>query len=545
MNTRSGLTLPKKDDLPNKDREISFNAINAWQNQLPLSDLAGCTKAYFLTLQDIYQAKIPAKLRYDILVLLRPTHSYLCQTLEKFYFSKELLSDDQKLIADLVYALRHEMLNCYKLVIEQSYNSGIFKRGVLIGALHNAMLCCIRIITHAYEQHRQPPKGMWQELHALYKVVQNKHLGQKKLSKIKDWVFNVKNLNHLYSFILLYVVSNPHRLRRDEIKNLTYALEVWSPLLTIKHGGDSEECLFWVDLESDSPPKVNTLDITKSPSIYFLDLSKINTHIEKLIKLKLINNHEKMAKLFIEAEIVLPNHFLEELHQNWTESKERAHQREHTGGQIQACLGLTAATWYLQNLLTGGKQESEMIDLTDVNEKFHQSNTAPPLYQCEIIDESSGGFRLKWLQEIPIQLECGEIIALQSNQDNNWLIGTIRWLRHEQDHLIYLGVQILAQHAIPLKARVAESTGNYDLPILLLPENQSIKKPSKLITPALPFKPGQELELTFKDTKYPAHLLGSSSLSPLYQEFEFEYLIQEIPIPKSFTQDKKSVITNE
>jgi len=548
MNTKSGLILPKIDDLPKSDREITFNAIKSWQNQLPLSDLAACTKAYFLTLQDIYQAKIPTKLRYDILVLLRPTHSYLCQTLEKFYFSKELLSDDQKLIADLVYALRHEILNCYKLVIEENYNNSIFNRKILISALHNAMLCCMRIITHAYEQHRQPPKGMWHELNAIYKVIQNKGLGNKKVSKVKDWAFNLNTLNNLYAYILLYVVSNPHRLRRDEIKNLTYALEIWAPLLIIKHNGDSEECLFWVDLDSDSSPKVNTLDITQGPSTYFLDLSKINVHIEKLIKLKLTNNHEKMSKSFIEAEIVLPNHFLEELHQNWSESKERAHRREQTQGQIRACLGLTATSWYLQKslqtLLMDDEDESDVIDLTDTNTILSSYNTEPPLYQCEIMDESSGGFRLKWLQEIPMQLECGEIIALQTSQDNNWLIGTIRWLRHEQDHLIYLGVQILAEHAIPLKARIAESTGNYDLPILLLPENQNISEPNKLVTPALPFKPGQELELTFQNKKYPAHLLGSTSLSPLYQEFEFEYLLQAISLPKTLTHPNSALTTN-
>ncbi|HRE32853.1 MAG TPA: hypothetical protein PLD88_12820, partial [Candidatus Berkiella sp.] len=143
---------------------------------------------------------------------------------------------------------------------------------------------------------------------------------------------------------------------------------------------------------------------------------------------------------------------------------------------------------------------------------------------------------MQWSEEIPPQLQCGEIIAVQNkslDQKKIWLLGTIRWLRHEKDNTILFGVKILSHQILAVHAFLDET--QHPTPTLLLAEEPLHNKPKTLITPLLPFKSGQEISIAFDNKTYPTLLQKNYSLSPCYQQFGVEFLLEQLLFPQSST----------
>jgi len=502
-------TIKPKSDLnkankTSNTREITLSTVDQWRSQLPLSDLSTSAKSLHIILQDIYQTPMSYKTRFDILLHLRPTFSYITQTLQKMYYHQEILNERQRLIADLVSVLYYQQLSLYKLIIADCAKSFFGNRKILLASLQNAFTNCTKIIFEAYLQHRTPMPGIWLEFHKLYDFTIQKKIKNKSLPKSAEWVTRFDTLGDIYQHGLLFSISNPQRLRREEITHLLYALEIWAPLLNLKKLSSKPASLYLVDLDIDSPPKYAALYEENLKNCYALDLEEITTRLQRLLSLEDSQNKEKRLKLFLSAELSLPSAFIRSLYDKWFSIGERANQRTNANGKITTCLGISACHWHISNDLALGEtptdpMSTENIDI-DVLPSGLQNETKKtkyPHFSCELLDQSEGGYRLKWPQDIPPQLQSGEIIGLQRelNDERIWSIGTIRWLKIGEDHTITIGVQILSLEALPVRAHLVDSTSQYGILGLLFPEQPERNKPMTLVTPPLPFKSDQEVEI--------------------------------------------------
>ncbi|MGE3320033.1 MAG: hypothetical protein AB7I18_12135 [Candidatus Berkiella sp.] len=547
IKSKNGLILPLQTGHYSTERDFSLNEVDAWRSQLPLSNVGTSAKALYEFLQDLHQAPINAHDRFIILSHLRPTLSYLCEILGKIYAEREALSEKQQLIADLVNALHFEMLTGYKLVIDAALNSLLTKRKLFISALLNAMVCCEKIIFDTYKQHRDPPHGVWYEFNTLYLLAKNKGVSQKSLSSHVEWQSRFSTLEELYKNCLLFAISNPYRLTKLELTHLTYALEVWAPLLILKPLSENSQGLFVIDLNSDQAPHYAAFNPTPSPSSFMLVLDKITLRLEKLLQDKTSTTTKKSSNYFLEAEQQLPNTFIESLLGSWQYIKERAQKRDKAKGAISVCLGISSCHWFISDELSANSQNHEasqdfhVIDLSI--DQGAQKSQSYRYYDCQLVDQSEGGYCLQWIEEIPTQLQCGEIIAIQRvspNHSKNWTIGTIRWLRHEKDHTILLGVQVLSHEVLAVYSSLEDAQSEHQTATLLLAEQPLHNKPKTLITPSLPFKAGQEIKVAFQDHAYPAVLQKNYSLSPCYQQFGIEFLYEQPDIPIMTTKPSRA-----
>lgn len=548
IKSKHGLILPAITGHFSQARDFSISEVDAWRSQLPLSNVAASAKSLYHFLQDLHQAPLNAQDRFAILSHLRPTLSYLCDILGKIYTEREVLSDKQQLIAELVNALHFEMLTGYKLVIDTALNSLLTKKKLFISALLNAMVCCEKIIFDTYKQHRDPPRGIWYEFNTLYLLAKNKGVSQKSLSNHVEWQSRFNTLEELYKNCLLFAISNPYRLTKLEVAHLTYALEVWSPLLILKPLSQDSQGLFVIDVNSDQAPHYAALNPTPSPSSFMLVLDKITLRLEKLLQDKTNATGKKSSNYFLEAEQLLPNAFIEYLLGSWQYIRERAQKRDKAQGTISVCLGISTCHWFISDQIGAQTQQH------DITQDFHvidlsmdqggQKSLSYQCYDCQLVDQSEGGYCLQWTEEIPPQLQCGEIIALQRiipNQAKSWTIGTIRWLRHEKDHTILLGVQVLSHEVLAVYSSLEDAQSEHQTATLLLAEQSLHNKPKTLITPSLPFKAGQEIKVAFQNHAYPAVLQKNYSLSPCYQQFGIEFLYEQPDIPIVTTKPSRAI----
>jgi hypothetical protein len=543
---KSGLTLPVKTGKVSKRRDMTIQFIEEWRSQLPLSDLAASAKSLYLTLQDSHQAPLSAKERFEILSLLQSTVSYICQALQKYYFTQEVVNEQQRNIADLVNAIYFEMINGYKLCIEAVCNQLLPNQQILIGSLQKAISYCCKIIFHSYEQHRAPPDGIWLELHTLYNFAHKKNVVHKGLKKYLQWQCRLNTLADIYKHCLLFSIANPNHLRRSQITQLISALEAWAPLLIMKDIDKTSSSLFVVDFLYDSPPRYTGLFPKPPENCYFLNLQHVNERLMKLLLAQGTTNNDKLLKLFTPSELALSHAYIESILNAWKNIRERAYERISTQGKMSVCLGISACHWHLTESVAlktypdvANKDEIEINVLSSLQDKG--SHPKYPMFECELINQSNRGYCLKWLEEIPLQLQSGEIIGLIAKNDSAeqiLSIGTIRWIKHEENNVLLIGVELLSLDALPIKARLTETTSQYAVPTLVFPENLEKHKPMTIVTPPLPFKTGNEIEIEYENQTYTANLQKNYSDTPSYQEFGLHFAYQQLVFAPSRNTDE-------
>jgi len=82
-----------------------------------------------------------------------------------------------------------------------------------------------------------------------------------------------------------------------------------------------------------------------------------------------------------------------------------------------------------------------------------------PLHQ---LDESVGGLCVRCGSDSPLRLQVGELVAYELGEPRdpgNWRIGAIRWLVHNSDRDVEIGIKRLARNAQPIATRAVKGVG--------------------------------------------------------------------------------------
>jgi len=109
------------------------------------------------------------------------------------------------------------------------------------------------------------------------------------------------------------------------------------------------------------------------------------------------------------------------------------------------------------------------------------------------VNTSAHGYCLCWVSKELSCVRVDELIGVP-DENGNLNVGVIRWLSHDTDDNLLLGVELLSPFATPVGVSVA---GSFDEERrgLLLPVNASLGASSSLITPPACFQLGQIVRL--------------------------------------------------
>lgn len=390
----------------------SLHDIEKWRSQLKLSDSASSAKALYHLLMELNQAPINAKQRFKILSVLRPTVSYICQALQKLYASQEILSEQQVAIVDLVLSLRHEMMKGYRYIIEDSLKSVFINKKLLLSSVQNAMLNCLKMLTQVYEHHRQPPVHLWRSLHSLYLLAEKKNIADNSLLKTIDWNCGLNTLQDIYKYCLLFVIADPYQLRHDEIVHLMHAMESWAPLVRLSKKEKKGMSPYIVDLLSDAPPKHTSTNQECPQEYYYITLDKVEKHLQDLLTEIKSTERNVKSDQFLNTELSLPYHYVESLLLSWNDFDRIVQQRKKAHGYVNVTLGVAACCWFAsKNHVT--PTETSASEKQEISETINIDLLPTPMpqleietqryrqYTCELVDESEGGYCLKWIKEVP------------------------------------------------------------------------------------------------------------------------------------------------
>lgn len=207
---------------------------------------------------------------------------------------------------------------------------------------------------------------------------------------------------------------------------------------------------------------------------------------------------------------------LETLHDHWANPRSRSHGRTRFLPRADLVAGFAAIRPFVAG--TALHRRSGEPQLSGA-----LANLADRTSEWGILDESPGGFGLRYLRGQAQYVQVGEIIALRPHERASVLIGVTRRMVSRKENEFDIGLEILSASSIPTHVILPASPLQLrpHVPVLLLPKMPSLGARPGLLAPIGEVPPGTRItlqqhgqQLTLK-TGVPLEKLSGVEIIPL------------------------------
>jgi hypothetical protein len=493
-----------------------IDELSDWVDSLPLLDTHKCAVMLFKALEALEQNVALSDCGERLMVLMLP--------IERI---SEAFVNDYVADANYTFNIRQAQLffarELYLKLIDISF--GAIERGVNKKELHVLcainLLCFLKAIICGFQLSLSLKEGAWKKFYHVYKVMEDEGFLNKALNMS---FFNIDSgmlAIDLVKLCILLVAGNPYQLNPAQIHVMYDICRRYASYAVITD--DAKESAYSFDINQDLPPAwLNFSQEQKHDNRRYVDARPFIN--------KLKENPAEVISYYNDSHVVL----VKKLINSWNHIYIRNNQRTNLSNveEISVISGLVS----LHNHLNGEElginqhQSSEKQVLHSQDRDQHGSvytDQNPFLayvvnhYEKILIDwqldeESSGadGEVTNWdvvdMSDTGLKivrgavvnraiLSTGRLLGLQSKHidEGTWQAGLIRWIRVDARHEVYMGIQLVSTQnkAVTLQNKNQAELG-YVLPGIVT-ENCYLQESAQvIITPAIPYKAGDELVAT-------------------------------------------------
>ncbi|WP_148863490.1 GTPase [Marinobacter fonticola] len=563
MTVKPDLTLPEQ-----KIANLSFcdatpKSFARWIGALPIANVGETSRQLYHAIIELNQLFIAPQQRLQLLELIRPRINFVCKELSRHYLGLAIaLPEKQRKIANLSQALQLHLASGYKTTLIELLDAGALdkNRKAITAACHRVISDLGYTILRAHQLYCPSPARSWLESHRVYRFalrnnlletpVEDETLMHRKSSTVAD----------AYKRLLLLGCARPNQLRQNELLQAYELFEVWTDRTSCS-SNNVDQALFLVHTERDAAPIYRSLveqDQITGDCFGFSSVD-LSGHIG-----------EHLSKPAPESDLPLPlsvsDNLLTHLSQALGILTKRNFKRVSTQGNLQVCVGLTAAHYFIagektfKQFIASGDNEQEgdnnlflkqarrrndaWADAHDAGPSRDFSSSAdtpiafrgtggsarldenrsdrPKTFSSPLVNTSPGGYCVSWEGEMPPSLQAGEVLAVREQSAHPWSVAVVRWIRQLRNQGTQIGIELLAPSASPCGVRLIQKIGNSSeyLRGLLLPEITVIGQPATLITPRLPFQQGSRIVLRQGDREDNGQLSKRLSATGSISQFE-------------------------
>ena len=570
---QDGLTV--KVTIPDTDLDVlSFcdphpSAMADWVASLPMANTADTATQLRQATFELTRLNTNFSVRMELLESVRPTIHYICARLDKTAVSSANHGDA---IARLAQRLITNLCSGYKVVVvealeELSENPALGKNVIPLAA-HRALSDLSRTLLRTLQLYVAPGDRLWLDLNQLYFLAERLEVNNIEQEDPENHSTTNTTIMDTYLRSLLLACCKPNQLRYQHLAQVFNALEVWTPQATIENNTD--DALFLIDLESDQGPQYSKL----------LQNPDEPRSIRSDVLVYELEAYLKKIDGGIEIPEYVPNDILSHLVDAWGLMKPRAFKRAPASGSVKICMGLRAVHYFLSggvefvdqlprtdavlqrevNPFLADEQELDVVESNkDVWDDAFDLRVRIPInpniddpdriilqpqhlqkpvskakkaakqsfnfYDTIAVDTSPGGYRIRWKEPLPGNVQTGELLGLRDETDPRWCIAVVRWIRQNNQGAA-MGIQLLAPRAIPVAVRVIKKRGGPTdyVRALLLPALQPIDQPAMLITPVVPFQEKNKIHVQRQGIQTTAQLTTSVLRTESFNQFTFRML---------------------
>ncbi len=540
---KSGLIIPdhteyistgKRDNHESLEKiKKNFSIDNPFQNAKQIYDVIHQSNAVIM----------PYKERYQFLQSLKNDMINVTNKMKAMFTENEVLDNKSKYIIDIIYAVKFEMLVGYKIVVDSCFSRFFYNKKIILDSLHHAMYYANRILYSALKVHFTTPNGIWLDIHSLYTVSERMGLAKKQLT-VSFANQQLTTLLDIYKNLLLFSILDTTRFKKQTISKLQFLTSTWAPLLEFTTNFKEDTTLYFVAPNQDCEPKLITAMESHRENGFYLDLTKVNDRLTKLIKYHANSEPKNNVFKFNEVELSFPLYSLDKILKLWSVAYCRKQERKKIIQRVRVCVGLTSLFEHINNGRSKSKSNNSTIEsLTEFSEvqeinldllSLPEENTlelksliatTQPIYTAQTVDLNEGGCCLKWKESIASNLKSGEIVAIEMEEEAGIpviLIGVVRWLKNEK-HSLLTGIEFISKNASPVLAKITANDGSRFLPSLLIAEQvDNNKETYTLITNKHPFLSGNQVDIKYGSENIEANLITEKNISYIYKKFSID-----------------------
>jgi hypothetical protein len=538
--------------------ELSEKGIAAWLNELPLANIDYSGQALLQLLRRLSQSTdLSCGESLALMELLRPTAYMLADRGVEMHLGGDVAFPLSRLArrgANLGLLLCQECARVYRGIVENqdffsAWALGEEERGK---AIYRAMEAYCESLHKTLVFYMPVLRGFWHDVYGLYRLAEQRGMHRERvMAGTGDRAGDT--IERRFKHILLFALANCQRHRPLEIRQIHAVTGHFAHLADLEESAirGSEQALFVLSLNTDSPPRpvftgisregqqtryLFTRTLTKQALTYYSDpgnrrwsgIRLRRTMLKRMLHALGAPERRKSNRVALRSERVLTVGLdsLTRLPAGGPGEPRRAprlkrpgepRREPDSGGmtvQVKGVTLLNIPDYQLQeidesssrkdyfaryelavarHLREGAGQVQPDEIWVDRGEATSKPGTEPGAPRAWTINFSARGYCLSWVSSDLSCLRVDELIGVPA-EDGGLNIGVIRWLSHDSNENLLLGVELLSPLATPVSIAVNDSFEE-ERRGLLLPVNKGLRKSSSLLTPPACFQVGEVIRL--------------------------------------------------
>ncbi|MGH8192666.1 MAG: hypothetical protein ACREP2_14625 [Rhodanobacteraceae bacterium] len=361
-----------------------------------------------------------------------------------------------------------------------------------------ATLAAVRGLVHAdwvllwaYRRYQSPTTGVWRRVHALHAFAGELGVMEEVVDDpLEDGVPLTPRA--AYAQLLLLAMSNPYRFSARELQDARRVVRCVAGQLGLTRGDSGG---VGVDIDSDSGPGYIAEDrIAAASGMLAIDVAPVQRVFDERIALLPSGVEDLDLPQPGGGRLATSVRFLDHLRSAWATAP-RGHARLAARHALDIVVGMHA----LHYVLAGNMEFATFVravqgDAIMVGEHELASSwlaasdtNRPQVFRGEILDQSEGGYRMRLHAAEGLRMRIGELVGLapvdEEVVERDWMVGVIRWLRHEGDDEL-LGIELLRRGARAAGMRPVTANGEALAPLraVELPDALEARQLSLLVS---------------------------------------------------------------
>ena len=474
---RMAKALPERHAPGKSSFATESKALREWIDHLPLANPSATARLLLTALREMNQLRLDPSQRVAALETLRDPTTQVIGSLDRTVNADTfpLPAPKQQLGQQISDFDRELALGYTALVHDICAPAGAvpFMRGKAVTlALVRAIQHYGALLYRAYVLYQTPPPGVWQMLHDLFRFAVAVRLDEKPVADpLKSGV--EANVRGAYMHALLYALSNPYRFTQREnaeIYQLTRMLAGYCEL----RPGRAPEGAIAVQVESDiGPGYLPEEREVPVDGVWAFQISGLTRFLDGEMAALPAGADAVPFVLKGAAPLRMDLALVEKLSHGWSGTAGRGHTRLPAGHRLDCVIGLHAVHYVLcENMdfdafLRSIRGVAISLRESDRIAAWTSSPTAETArlmrHGVRVLDQSLSGYRLQWDKLDGVRVKVGELLALappaEAGDMQDWMIGSIRWLRFHSHDAMEAGVELLSRHAVPVGLRSFDENG--------------------------------------------------------------------------------------
>ncbi len=456
-------TLPHSEVANDPVLPVDARRVGAWTDALPLANAPAATTQLLDGLARLNRQSGDGGERLAVMELVRRPVLMMVEVLDRQVIGTSFpLPSPKVAMAGQLIALQQGMAVGYRLALREIAASDgriSFLRGKAAAtAATRASLHLAELLCRDYLIYASPAPGTWRDFHKLHAYADTAGFAGKTVEDPLRRDLEASTTQN-YLTALLHALSNPYRMAQRDSADAFAACRILAQramLLPRSNGGVNTIA---IELDKDvGPGYLPEERVASGGGDLFVDLEPVLAWV----------NHEILGRAPASPfllkgkdvpQVTITPEAIARMIASWQPAPVRHHQRLPAGHQLDTLVGLSA----LHHALSGG------LDADDIERNFggesqrlspnvgaswsqrYGEPQRPQRHSALVLDQSLGGYRVEWDNVVGARLRVGEAVGLapagMADDETDWMVGLVRWMRIMPDGRVDAGVEMLSRQA--------------------------------------------------------------------------------------------------